>query len=40
MVKMRDITEFLDLGASYFVPKPIKPEMLKQYVLTLLAKTS
>ncbi len=39
MIRMRYIGEFLDLGASYFVPKPIKPDLLRGYIEILLQKT-
>jgi len=36
VVKLRDIKDVLELGASFFMPKPIKSDEFKNYVASLI----
>ncbi|HQH27916.1 MAG TPA: hypothetical protein PLP17_11015, partial [Oligoflexia bacterium] len=38
MVKLRDIDELLRLGASYFVPRPVKWPLLRDLVQRIIAR--
>ncbi len=37
-ISIKDINQFLELGASYFVPKPLNVECLKELVVKVMSR--
>mgnify|MGYP000984075639 CR=1 FL=1 len=37
-ISIKDINQFLELGASYFVPKPLNLERLKELVVKVMSR--